>query len=141
MTESDTVHPTSLARNTGPAHWAPRLALAAVFLFHGISKFPNLAAGAEKMGMPEWLWSLVATGEVLTGGALIAGGLIATRLGDIVTRLGGLGVIIIMLGAIALVHWGQWSFAPSESHPMGGMEFQVLMMAVGVFFLARGNRV
>ncbi|MGR3760439.1 DoxX family protein [Roseobacteraceae bacterium NS-SX3] len=121
------------------AHWAPRLALAAVFLFHGLTKFPDLSGGAEMMNMPVWLWTLVALGEVAAGAALLAGGAIASAPGDRLTRLGGLGVIIIMIGAIALVHWGQWSFQPSESHPMGGMEFQVLMLATGLFFLARGN--
>jgi putative oxidoreductase len=45
-----------------------------------------------------------------------------------------------MLGAIAMVHWPRWSFVPSETHPMGGMEFQVVLMLLGLFFALRGNR-
>ena len=37
-------------------------------------------------------------------------------------------IVPVMAGAIALVHWGKWSFVASESHPMGGMEFQVVLM-------------
>ena len=52
------------------------------------------------------------------------------------TRLGGLGVVIIMLGAIFLVHW------PKGWNTMdGGMEFQVLLLATGLYFAARGNKV
>jgi putative oxidoreductase len=45
-----------------------------------------------------------------------------------------------MAGAIYLVHWGQWSNIPSETHPFGGMEFQTLLVATGLFFVLRGNK-
>ncbi len=35
--------------------------------------------------------------------------------------------------------WPQWSFVPSESHPMGGMEFQVLLLLTSLYFLVKGN--
>ena len=38
-----------------------------------------------------------------------------------------------------MVHWGQWSFVASDSHPMGGMEFQVVLLALGLWFAATGN--
>ncbi len=34
-----------------------------------------------------------------------------------------------MLGAIAMVHWRRVNFLPTESHPMGGMEFQLVLRA------------
>mgnify|MGYP001361145532 CR=1 FL=1 len=43
-----------------------------------------------------------------------------------------------MLGAIWLVHWGRWNFVPSEDHPMGGMEFQVVLLLIMLFFIALG---
>jgi putative oxidoreductase len=121
------------------AHWLLRLSIAATFIYHGVDKFPSLAAGAEFMGLPLALWTAVAVVEVLGGLALIAGGLLRTTLGDVVTRLGGVSVIVIMIGAIYLVHWGQWSALPSETHPVGGMEFQTLLLAAGLFFSLRGN--
>lgn len=124
----------------GGADWLIRLSVAATYIYHGATKFPNIAAGAEMMGMPFFLWFLVAAVEVAAGVALLAGGTLRNGLGDIVTRLGGIGVAVIMIGAIGLVHWGQWSNIPSESHPFGGMEFQTLLLVTGLFFALRGNR-
>lgn len=122
------------------ADWLIRLSVAATFIYHGLDKFPNIAAGAEMMGMAYITWLAVALGEVAAGLALLGGGALRTRLGDIATRLGGVGVVIIMIGAIWMVHWGQWSNIPSETHPFGGMEFQTLLLAVGAFFALRGNK-
>ncbi|MBY6202153.1 DoxX family protein [Maritalea mobilis] len=131
---------TALSLPTTPAaHWLLRASVAATFIYHGIDKFPSLAAGAEFMGLPLALWTLVAVLEVVGGVALLAGGLMSSKLGDVLTRLGGLSVIVIMIGAVYLVHWGQWSALPSETHPAGGMEFQVLLLATGLFFSLRGN--
>lgn len=126
--------------SVGGADWLIRLSIAATFIYHGVTKFPNIAAGAEMMGMPFIVWLAVALGEIAAGAALLAGGALRTSLGDILTRLGGAGVAVIMVGAIWLVHWGQWSNIPSESHPFGGMEFQTLLLATGLFFVLRGNK-
>ncbi len=117
------------------AHWALRLAVASVFVYHGLTKFGNLSGMAAMMGVPVALWGLVAVMEALGGILVLVGGF--TK--DIVTRIGGLLIIPPMLGAIAMVHWGQWSFMPSESYPMGGMEFQTVMLLLGVYFALRGN--
>jgi putative oxidoreductase len=58
---------------------------------------------------------------------------------DLITRLSGLAIAPVMLGAILLVHWGRWSFTPAEGFPMGGMEFQVVLLLIAVFFLISGN--
>lgn len=121
------------------AHWLLRLSVAGTFLFHGIEKLPALEAGAAFFGFPLWLWTLVAVVEVAAGLALLAGPLLRGAIGDLVTRAGGVSVIAIMIGAIALVHWGQWSNLPSETHPAGGMEFQTLLLATGLYFAVRGN--
>lgn len=122
------------------ADWLIRASVAATFIYHGATKFPNIAAGAEYMGMPFIVWLAVALGEIAAGASLLAGGALRNTLGDILTRLGGAGVAVIMLGAIALVHWGQWNNMASETHPFGGMEFQTLLLAVGAYFVLRGNR-
>jgi len=46
----------------------------------------------------------------------------------------------VLIGAIAMVHSGQWSFVPSETHPMGGMEFQVVLLLMAIWFVATGDR-
>jgi len=119
------------------AHWLPRLAFAAGFLFHGIGKFADLAGFAGMMGLPVFIAALVALAEVAGGLAVIAGGALRR---DWLTRLGGLVTVPVMLGAIVMVHWGHWSFVPTESHPMGGMEFQVVLLMMGLWFAAVGNR-
>lgn len=118
------------------AHWALRLALASVFLYHGLTKFPNLSGTAEMMGLPVVVFALVALAEAVGGALIIVGAF--TK--DIVTRLGGLLLIPPMLGAISMVHWGRWSFTPAEGFPMGGMEFQVTLLLLSVYFVLRGNR-
>ncbi len=84
------------------------------------------------MGMPSIVAWAVAFGEVGAGIALIAGAFTDERL----TRLGGLLVVVIMIGAIALVHFKNGWLVQNS-----GMEFQVLMLAAGMLFLTKGNKV
>ncbi len=109
-------------------HWALRLSLAATFLYHGIGKFPV----ESFMGLPIVVAWAVALGEIAAGAALIGGAFGK----EVLTRVGGLIVIVIMIGAIAMVHFNNgWNVMN------GGMEFQVLMLAAGLYFAARGNEV
>lgn len=142
---TDDTRSPALARGADPsvaiaADLLLRAAFAAVFVFHGVSKFMNLEGGAQMMGQPVLVWALVAFAELAGGAGLLAGRAIPGRVGDAVTRLAGAAIVPVMLGAIAMVHWGRWNFAPSESHPMGGMEFQVVLLALGLFYALRGNR-
>jgi len=123
------------------ADWLLRAALASVFLFHGLQKFFVMGVDgfAGMMGLPIVAAFLVALAETLAGAGILAGATVRGRLGDIATRLSGLAIVPVMLGAIAMVHWGRWSFAPAETHPMGGMEFQVVLLLIGLFFAIRGN--
>jgi putative oxidoreductase len=124
----------ALARH---AHWLPRVAFASVFLFHGIGKLADVGAFAGMMNLPLFAAWLVTLAELSGGLAVLAGPLLRR---DWLTRLGGLAVVPVMLGAIVMVHWGHWSFVPTESHPMGGMEFQVVLLMMGLWFAALGNR-
>lgn len=118
------------------AHWLLRIALASVFLFHGLGKFMNLAGTAQMMQNSMFMAVLAAVLETGGGALILAGGFG----NDLLTRLGGLLIAPVMLGAIAMVHWGQWSFAPSDTHPMGGMEFQFTLLIIALYFLLVGNR-
>jgi putative oxidoreductase len=121
----------------GIAFWPLRLAMAGIFLYHGPGKFmmPEMAG---MMGLSQPVWLLVGTAEVLGGAGFIVGGLLPGAAGAAITRLAGLAVIPVMLGAIAMVHWGQWNFVASGTHPMGGMEFQVLILSVAIYALLTG---
>lgn len=124
------------------AHWLLRIALASVFLFHGISKFAGGLAVPPMLDLPVFVWALVALAEIAGGALVLVGGVLKSRPGDLVTRLGGLVIVPVMLGAIFMVHWPRWNFAPApdQGFPMGGMEFQVVLLLVALYFLIRGNR-
>lgn len=124
------------------AHWLLRLGLASVFLYMGIDKFmgSGIAAFATMMNLPLSLGVLVALGEIGTGLLVVLGGLMKSRLGDVITRLGALGMVPILLGAIFMVHWGQWHFMSTATHPLGSMMFQVMLAMVAIYLLAKGNR-
>lgn len=126
---------TNQLRSLAPyAHWLLRIALASVFLFHGIDKFLDLAGTAEMMGsMP---MAIVAAVLETGGGAFV---LIGGLGNDLLTRLGGLFIAPVMIGAISMVHWGQWRFAATETHPMGGMEFQFTLLMIALYFVVVGN--
>lgn len=118
------------------AHWLLRLALAGVFLYHGLPKFQDLAGFADFAGLPLWVAVLVPVAEVGGSLALLVGGF----WNGVLTKAGGLAISAVMVGAISLVHWGQWGFLPTETHPLGGMEFQVVLLAVALYFAIMGNQ-
>ncbi len=119
------------------AHWLPRVAFASVFLFHGGGKVADVAGFASMMNLPLNVAWLVTFAELAAGLGVLVGPLVRR---DWITRLAGLAAAPVLLGAIVMVHWGQWSFVPSDSHPMGGMEFQVVLLLMALWFTAVGNR-
>lgn len=116
--------------------WPIRLALAGTFGVHGTGKI--MAMGANPMNLPEPLWLLVGIVEVLAALGLVGGGIVGGMLGNLATRLAGLAIIPVMLGAIIMVHWPQWRFLPTEDKPIGGMEFQILILSVAIYALITG---
>lgn len=137
QTSDPTISP-SLRRH---AHWILRVALASVFVYHGVDKFigAGIAGFAQGMGLPENIALLVAVGELGAGTFILLGGLIPERSGGTITRLGAVGMIVILLGAIFMAHWGQWHFMPTATHPAGGMEFQVTLAFLSAYMLIKGN--
>jgi len=119
-----------LLNNLAPhVHWGLRLSLAATFIYHGWGKFP-VDAFSQAMGMPVPMVWAVALAELAAGLMLIAGAFGK----EILTRLGALIVVVIMIGAIAMVH------AKNGFNVMnGGMEFQLLMLVSGLYLAAKGN--
>lgn len=115
--------------------WLLRVPFAAVFLYHGAGKLLTPTMSAEMLSLPVALVLLVATAEVLAGIGAIVGGIPAAPRADLVTRLSGVAAAPVLLGAIGMVHWPRWSFVASESHPMGGMEFQVVLLGIALYFL------
>jgi len=117
------------------AHWLLRIGLAGVFLFHGIGKVMDLGGFSQMMGLSTPVVALVTLAEVAGGVGIIVGAFT----NDMITRLAGLAMAPVLLGAIFMVHWPRWSFTPAEGFPMGGMEFQVVLLFTALFFLVMGN--
>ena len=86
-------------------------------------------------GLPTAAAALVTLAELAGGIGIIVGAFT----NDLTTRLSGLAIAPVMLGAIFMVHWGRWSFTPAEGFPMGGMEFQVVLLVMALYFLIMGN--
>ena len=118
------------------SHWLLRVSLASVFVYHGVGKFFMLSQFAEMMQLSLLVAVLVALAETV-GGVLVLAGAFGR---DWVTRLGAAMFVPVMLGAISMVHWGQWSFMATDTHPMGGMEFQVTLLLISLYFVLKGNK-
>ena len=120
--------------------WIVRLTLGISFFFHGWGKLPfppkKLTGLFENIGMiaPDVVATIVAIGEISTGIGIIFGGFLAGKLGNFITRLSSLGIIIIMTGAFYIAH-SDWfineNLFKSE---------QIYIFVLGLFFLINGNR-
>ncbi len=128
-----------LNKFSGFAHWLPRLSLAAIFLYHGFSKFPMAQGLAQMMGMPVVMVYLLALMEVAGGLLILLGGFGP----DWATRIAGLIFSVVMLGAIFMVHLANgWNSINMGGGNEGkGMEFQVLILAVSLVFAIKGKGV
>ncbi|SMF34147.1 putative oxidoreductase [Alteromonadaceae bacterium Bs31] len=122
------------------AHWLLRIALVSVFLYHGSLKFMNLGGFAEMLSLSLTQTFFVALAQVSGSVLIVLGGLGRSVLFDIATRLGAALNIPVMIGAIVLVHWGRWNFVPTESHPLGGMEFQAVLALIMMYLVSVGNQ-
>lgn len=123
------------------SHWLLRFALASVFLYTGVDKFMGggISGFAQTMELPWIIALLVAFAELGAGAFILAGGFVGNALGSWITRLGAAMAVPVMLGAIFMVHWGQWHFMATGTHPLGGMMFQVTLTMLALYMLVRGN--
>ena len=124
-------------------HWALRIALAAIFLFHGIDKLRNGTPPAGPLdamffGSAALFW-LVALGETAAGAAMVIGGFESAR-SELITRIAGGIILVIMAGAAQFHLSGAGGMGTHPWHFMqGGAEFQVLTAMVGLVALVRGR--
>lgn len=124
---------------TNNAHWLLRISIASVFLYHGVLKFMDLEGFANMLPISYTAVVFVALAQVGGSVLLLLGGLGQSRQADLATRIGAFLNIPVMIGAITLVHWGRWNFVPSETHPLGGMEFQVVLLLIMSYIVITGN--
>jgi uncharacterized membrane protein YphA (DoxX/SURF4 family) len=84
------------------APWLIRLGLGIAFIIHGYNKFPLPPQGLiNYFGFSPALATFVALSEVFAGIIIIVGGLLNNSLGNLITRLGGLMVVVVMILLLA----------------------------------------
>ena len=124
---------------SGIAPWLLRLSLGLSFFLHGYGKFPlppqKMVVWFESKGIiwPELITSLVALGEVIAGIGIVLGGLLFNQLGNLITRLSGGAVVVIMIGAFAIAH-PDW-FITKDLF----MSEQIFLFILGLYFAIKGN--
>ena len=119
------------------AEWFIRLPFAAAFLYHGAGKLLAPLQSAALLQLPASLLVVVGIAEILVGLGALAGELPAMPRRQMIDRLAALVAIPVLIGAIALVHFPRYSFTPSPTHPLGGMEYQLLLLGVALWLLTR----
>ncbi len=122
------------------SHWLLRIALASVLVFHGTLKLMDLDGFARMLPISYLQVVLVALAETGGGLLLLVGGLGNGVIFNVATRIGAALNVPVLIGAIAIVHWGRWNFVPSESHPLGGFEFQAVLLLLTLFLTINTNR-
>ena len=123
-----------------------RIGLGVSFFLHGYGKVPI------QQGFIDWLASkgipfadltafLVAWGEMLSGIGIMIGGLIGLSLptiGNIITRLSGGAVMVIMIGALLLAH-SDWAIFIGERGSILFASEQLFLLLLGTYFAIKGN--
>ena len=117
------------------APWLIRLGLGIAFIIHGYNKFPLPPQGLiNYFGFSPALATFVALSEVFAGVIIIVGGLLNNSLGNLITRLGGLMVVVVMIFAFSIAHQ-EWFITvklfTSE---------QIFLFLIGFYFLLKGNK-
>ena len=117
------------------APWLIRLGLGIAFIIHGYNKFPLPPQGLiNYFGFSPAIATFVALSEVFAGIIIIVGGLLNNSLGNLITRLGGLMVVVVMIFAFSIAHQ-EWFITvklfTSE---------QIFLFLIGFYFLLKGNK-
>ena len=111
-----------------------RIFLGIAFIIHGYNKFPLPPATLIKyFGFSPNLASFVAISEVLAGTLIIFSGFINSFLGNLLTRISALMILIIMIFAFYFAH-KDWFF----NQKLFTSE-QIFLLVLGVYFLVNGN--
>ena len=149
------------------ANYLLRIGLGLSFFLHGYGKVPIiegfkgwLSSQGEPLAnvfLPSqdfvgWLSSkgvplanvvspMVAWGEMLAGVGILFGGLIglkAPSTGNVITRLSGGAIGVIMIGALLIAH-SNWSLFTGERDSVLFASEQLFLLLLGIYFAIKGN--
>ena len=129
------------------AHWILRLGLGISFFLHGFGKLPISSGFVQWLGSkgvfaPEVFAPLLAWGEILAGLGIIVGGILVSNnsLGNIITRISGGAVGVIMISAIFIAH-SDWALFVGERGQVLFASEQIFLLLLGLYFAIRGNEI
>jgi|GEM_PF-113665 uncharacterized membrane protein YphA (DoxX/SURF4 family) len=123
-----------------------RIGLGISFFLHGYGKIPiqeSFINWLSSKGIPfaETTAHLIAWGEMISGIGILLGGLIGTKAsvtGNLITRLSGGAVMIIMIGALLIAH-SHWGIFFGERGSVLFASEQLFLLLVGTYFAIKGN--
>lgn len=111
-----------------------KLPMAAIFLYHGLTK--NLNEFANVFGLSTFVAGLVIFAEVAAGlGYLMSTMYNPSQFGLSVSQWASVAVLPVMLYAIFMVH-----FKNGFNAMKGGYEFQLLILMVAIYLLRVGGK-
>jgi uncharacterized membrane protein YphA (DoxX/SURF4 family) len=111
-----------------------RFGIGIAFIIHGVNKFPLPPQGLiEYFGLSPAIASTVALSELLSGLVLIISGFIKNPLGNLLTRLSGLNIAILMISILVFAHKDWFITAKLFTSE------QIFLLIGGIYFLIKGN--
>ena len=112
-----------------------RFGIGIAFIIHGYGKFPLPPEGlVDYYDLHPLIASLVAISELSSGIILIISGFMKNPIGNILTRLVGFNIVILMVCIFAVAHQ-DW-FITKRLFTSS----QIFLLIGGLFFLIKGNR-
>ena len=112
-----------------------RFGIGIAFLIHGLNKFPLPPQGLiDYFDLSPTIASTVAISELLSGIILIISGFIKNPIGNLLTRLSGLNISILMISILIFAHQ-DWLITTKLF-----TSEQIFLLIGGIYFLIKGNR-
>jgi len=112
-----------------------RFGIGTAFIIHGLNKFPLPPEGLiEYFDLSPTIASMVAISELLSGLVLIISGFIKNPIGNLLTRLSGLNISILMVSILLFAHQ-DWLITTKLF-----TSEQIFLLIGGIYFLIKGNR-
>ena len=112
-----------------------RFGIGVAFLIHGLNKFPLPPRGLiEYFDLSPTIASTVAISELLSGLVLIISGFIKNPIGNLLTRISGLNISVLMVSILLFAHQ-DWLITTKLF-----TSEQIFLLIGGIYFLIKGNR-
>ena len=112
-----------------------RFGIGIAFIIYGLNKFPLPPQGLiEYFDLSPTIASTVAISELLSGLVLIISGFIKNPLGNLLTRLSGLNISVLMVSILLFAHQ-DWLITTKLF-----TSEQIFLLIGGIYFLIKGNR-